>query len=106
MKKTPELSIVESGAIGVSTRRKPDSRGTKLKRSIIDEYGVDDPANLELLEQISAAVDRLDAVEQRIARDGVMTRGERGLRPHPLLKTEATLRGFIVRSIGRLGVAP
>jgi Phage terminase, small subunit len=106
MKKTPELTVIEADANGTSTRRKPDTRGAKLKQSILTEYGLDDPANAELLEQICSAIDRLDAVAQRIARDGVMLRGQRGQRPHPLLKIEATLRGFVVRSLAKLGVAP
>jgi len=41
----------------------------------------------------------------RIAADGVMVKGQRGQRAHPLLKIEATLRGFVVRSLGKLGIA-
>jgi hypothetical protein len=97
--------VIETDATDAATRRKPDSRGAKLKQSILTEYGIDDPANIELLEHICAAVDRLDAVAERISRDGMMVKGQRGQRPHPLLKVEATLRGFVVRSLAKLGTA-
>jgi hypothetical protein len=106
MRKQPRLTVIEADANGTSTRRNPPSRGAKLRESLLSEYELDDPASALLLEQVCAAVDRLDAVEARIARDGLMPRGQRGPRPHPLLKVEHTLRGFVVRSLAKLGVAP
>jgi hypothetical protein len=105
MKKMPELTIIETGANGTSTRRKPPSRGAKLRESLLTEYELDDPASAELLEHVCTAIDRLDDITERIARDGIMMKGQRGPRPHPLLKIEATLRGFVVRSLVKVGVA-
>ena len=76
-----------------------------MKQSILTDFEFDDPASAELVEQVCAAIDRLDDVTARIAADGVMVKGQRGPRPHPLLKIEATLRGFVVRSLARLGIA-
>jgi hypothetical protein len=106
MKKNPQLTIIETDATGTSTSRKAPSRGARLKATIAADYEIDDSAHIELLEQVCAAVDRLDDVTARISADGVMVRGQRGLRPHPLLQIEAKLRGFVCRSLAKLGLAP
>lgn len=50
MRKSPKLTIVETDANGTTSRRKPDSRGTKLKQSLLTEYELDDPASAVILE--------------------------------------------------------
>jgi Phage terminase, small subunit len=106
MKKTPKLTVIETTPTASSPRRNSDSRGAKLRQSILSEFEIEDAAGTVILDQICAAVDRLDGISEQIRADGVMVKGRTGRRPHPLLKSETTLRAFIVRSLAKLGLEP
>jgi hypothetical protein len=60
----------------------------------------------ELLLQCCLAKDRLERLAAQINADGevIRTRGG-GLKAHPALRDELATRGFIVRTLGKLGIS-
>ena len=48
--------------------------------------------------------DRVQTMAAQIASDGPAIRTKAGIRAHPLLKEETAGRGFIVRTLSKLGV--
>jgi len=73
----------------------------------MSDFDIEDAAGQEILTQTCAAIDRLDEITWCIAQaGGAMVKGQRGLKVNPLLKLEATLRVFVVRSLAKLGLEP
>jgi hypothetical protein len=89
-----------------STRGSPpanlDKPGLTLWRSIRREIEFDDAGSFELLAQICLAEDRVSAISNQIAREGLTIETKHGLKEHPLLKSELGLRAFIARSLVKL----
>jgi hypothetical protein len=101
----PPLTVVEPDATAASPRAKSLSRGAKLAQEIERDFEELDAADRERIKQIARAVDRLDDIERAIDADGgVMAQGVRRRRVHPLLKVEASLRGYITRELRAFGV--
>jgi hypothetical protein len=98
-KKRPHLTVVSPGANADSPRRKSPSSGAKLRQAILAGYELE-AGGTALLDETCLVRDRLDDITERIGRDGVMLRGK----PHPLLKTEASLRALVCRNLTRLGL--
>jgi hypothetical protein len=67
-------------------------------------YEIADAGGIELLLQCCEMQDRVQSMAVQIAADGPVIRTKAGIRAHPLLKDEATGRGFIVRTLSKLGV--
>lgn len=64
-----------------------------------------DAGGLALLAQIYAATDRAQALAEAIERDGATLRRRSGnVRVHPVIGAELSLRAFISRGLGRLGL--
>jgi hypothetical protein len=76
-----------------------------LWTSIQREYRITDVGGIELLMQVCCACDRMQSFTDQINADGPMLRSKTGMRSHPLLKEELAARGFIVRTLQRLGVS-
>jgi hypothetical protein len=102
--KKPPLSVVGSTPAGVQPARKLGVHGMASWRAIQAEYRIDDCGGVELLTQICAATDRLEAMSAQINRDGEMIRTKTGMRAHPLIREETALRAFITRAIEKLGI--
>src|SRR6516162_1389042 len=107
MAKTPEkppLSIVSSETTGISPPRPLGSDGKTLWDRVQREYAISDVGGVEILAQICAAEDRVEALREQINTDGAIIRTRNGLKANPLLRDETALRAFIVRTIERLGL--
>jgi hypothetical protein len=89
-----------------STRGSPPPNlgktGLTLWRSIRREIEPEDAGSFELLAQICLAEDRVAAISNQIAREGLTIESKHGLKEHPLLKSELGLRAFIARSLVKL----
>ena len=68
------------------------------------EFNVTDSGGIELLSQCCEASDLVARLSEQIAHDGLTIGGRQGLRSHPLLREQTSLRAFIVRILGKLGV--
>lgn len=69
------------------------------------EYDIVDRGGIEILAQVCAANDRVEALAAQINDDGETVRSRTGvLKGHPCLKDELALRAFICRGLERLGL--
>jgi hypothetical protein len=102
-KKPPNLVALSS-----STRARPPGTlgeaGLSLWNRILAAYDIADAGGVEMLYQACAAADRADRLRAQIDQDGEVIRGRSGIRAHPAIKDELTARGFIVRTLHRLGL--
>jgi hypothetical protein len=112
MEKPPKPLAVVSPQPGADRRstspqppRKLGKPGLALWGAIQREYRVTDVGGIELLMQACLAADRMQGLTDQIDADGVMIRTKVGARANPLLKEELAARGFIVRTLARLGVS-
>lgn len=78
--------------------------GKGLWADITAAYEFSDRASYETLFQACAAADRAERCRVAIDRDGELVRTRTGEREHPLLKAEMAARGFVVRTLARLGL--
>jgi hypothetical protein len=102
--KKPTLTIVQPNGTGFQPPRPLGEHGLKLWQAVQAQYRVQDIGGVELLVQACAGVDRLEALAARIAQDGEVIRGATGLRAHPLLREETALRGFVCKTLQKLGI--
>lgn len=74
-------------------------------RQLIQEYGIDDPAGLLLLQTGMEAFDRMKAAQAEIARDGQTIADRFGQpKPHPLLATERDARAQLLAALKSLNL--
>ena len=79
--------------------------GLQLWSAVRGEFHISDAGGVELLLQACQASDRLAALAARIEADGeVVTTAGGGLKAHPGLREETSLRSFICRTLARLGI--
>ncbi|MBV8444098.1 MAG: hypothetical protein JO312_26665 [Hyphomicrobiales bacterium] len=100
----PRLTVVEPGATGVEPPRPLGEHGRRLWDQVHREYQVDDVAGVELLAQAAAALDRAESLAGRIQEDGELLRTPSGLKCHPAIREELSARGFVVRTMMKLGL--
>jgi hypothetical protein len=107
MEKPPKpLAVVpERRPTSPQPPRKLGEPGLTLWTSIQREYRITDVGGIELLLQCCHAVDRMKELTDQIDADGPTIRSKAGLRSHPLLKEELAIRGFVVRTLARLGIS-
>src|SRR6516225_7583054 len=107
MEKPPKpLAVVpERRPTSPQPPRKLGEPGLTLWTSIQREYRITDCGGIELLMQACLAADRMQGFTDQINADGLMIRTKTGMRSHPLLKEELAARGFIVRTLQRLGIS-
>jgi len=107
MEKPPKpLAVVpERRPTSPEPPRKLGEPGLALWTSIQREYRITDVGGIELLMQACLAADRKQGFTDQINEDGLMLRSKTGMRSHPLLKEELAARGFIVRTLQRLGIS-
>ena len=104
MPKKPALTVVQPAAIGTEPPRKLGKPGTDLWHAINAGFCIDDAGGIETLLQICSAADRVEALAERIRKDGEVIYVKGVPRAHPALKEETALRSFIGRGLARLGV--
>src|ERR1700722_18098885 len=112
MKKTaapPRLTLVEPGLTGSQPSRPLGAHGQALWRKTTTEYRIEDAAGVEMLTQACQALDRAEGLADRIAEDGDNIRtptriyGPPGMRAPPGIRGELAARGFVVRTLQKLG---
>jgi hypothetical protein len=103
--KKPSLEIVTSSTpTGTQPPRELGEHGLNLWRTITSEYDISDAGGMEILLQVCAATDRVEALAARISEDGEVITIRGALRSHPLLRDELQGRAFICRGLQRLGL--
>jgi hypothetical protein len=79
--------------------------GMGLWRSILEQYAIEDAGGRELLHTACSALDRAEALRKQIDEDGEIVTSSKGIaRVHPGLKMEMSLRGFVCRTLAKLGL--
>jgi len=78
--------------------------GRRFWDGVLTEYAIADVGGRVLLAQACAALDRAEALRERIDADGEIIDGPSGPRDHPGLKHELASRAFVTRAIVRLGL--
>ena len=102
---SPPLRIVgELDVTGSQPSRALGEHGLRLWRRATSEYAIDDVAGVEMLTLACEATDRIQALSDRIREDGETVRTPTGLKAHPLLKEELAHRGFVTRTLTKLGL--
>lgn len=108
MAEKPNLSAVPTGIPPAATAPPPPATlgeaGADLWRRVMSAYRIEDVGGLEMLAQCCAACDRAAALAALIERDGAVIYSKYGPRSHPAIKDEIACRGFIVRTVHRLGL--
>jgi hypothetical protein len=101
MAKAP-LTVVEPASTGISPPRKLGRHGMDLWRTVQSEYAISDAGGIELLMQACGAIDRVEALAERIQADGevILVRGVP--KPHPALQAELAARSLVCRSTSKL----
>jgi hypothetical protein len=99
-----KITLVDPTATVASPPRKLGRAGAALWQSVMGEYQIEDCGGIELLAQACAALDRVEALAERIDADGEIVHGRQGPRPHPCLRDELAGRSFVVRTLERLGL--
>jgi hypothetical protein len=102
--KPPHLTLVEPGAIGLQPSRPLGEHGRALWAKVSSEYDVSDAAGTEMLTQACQACDRAEAVAACVEADGEMVRTPQGIKVHPAIREELSARGFVVRTLQKLGL--
>ena len=104
MPKKPPLTIVTPDATTSEPPRPLGRHGTGLWCKVMSEYRIDDAGGIELLAQACGALDRVEALGERIAEDGEIIYGKAGPKAHPALKEQLAARAFLVRTLQKLGL--
>jgi hypothetical protein len=100
----PPLTVIDPATTGISPPRKLGQHGLSLWNSVQNAYRIDDVGGIELLAQVCAAADRVEALAGRISADGEVIHTRTGPKAHPALRDELAGRSFIVRTLERLGL--
>ena len=100
----PPPTMVDPASTGVSPPRKLGQHGLSLWNSVQIAYRIDDVGGIELLAQVCAASDRVEALAEQINVDGEVIYSPVGPKAHPALRDELAGRAFIVRTLERLGL--
>lgn len=78
--------------------------GRRLWDRVTSEYDISDASGVEMLTLACEATDRIQSLTARIREDGETVRTPAGVKAHPPLKEELACRGFVVRTLQRLGL--
>jgi hypothetical protein len=104
----PPLRIVGDlgapGPQGPQPFRPLGEHGDKLWRRATAEYAIDDVAGVEMLTQACQALDRAEALAACVEADGEIVRTPQGIKTHPAIREELSARGFVVRTLQKLGL--
>jgi hypothetical protein len=99
---TKKISLISENQ---SPPPKPLGReGMDLWRRLTDSYDIGDEAGRSILWEACMAHQRAEEAAALIATEGLILRSRQGGKENPLVKTELSLRGFVVRTLGKLGL--
>ena len=110
MKKSgkPPLRIVGDlgapGLQGPQPSRPLGKHGAQLWARVLEEYDVSDASGVEMLTQACQTLDRAEALATCIQADGEIVRTPQGIKAHPAIREELSCRGFVVRTLQKLGL--
>jgi hypothetical protein len=102
-KKPRPLHLVADGA-GPQPSRTLGKHGQRLWSRIVSEFVIEDAAGIELLTQACQACDRAEALAGHVAEEGEIVRTPTGIKAHPGIREELACRGFVVRTLQKLGL--
>jgi len=102
----PPFSVISALPVQIPDPPRPlSAHGRQLWDRVQTEYAISDVGGVEILAQICAAQDRVEALRARIDGDGETVYTRSGMpRAHPALRDELQLRSFIVKSLEKLGL--
>jgi hypothetical protein len=100
----PHLTVIGPGLSGPQPSRPLGEHGQALWGKVTREYAIEDAAGIETLTQCCQAVDLAEALSARIAEDGEIIRTMNGIKAHPAIKDGLAARGFVVRTLRKLGL--
>jgi hypothetical protein len=104
MPSRPPLTVVDPDPSLPTPPRALGRHGMALWQTVQAEYAIEDPGGIELLAQACAAVDRVEALAERINADGEVLITKGVPKPHPALREELSARSFVCRTLERLGL--
>jgi hypothetical protein len=104
MRRKPDLTIVEPDTNGTQPPCTLGKPGVTLWRTLTANYHFEDAGGIEMLAQLCGAVDRVEALSERIRADGEVIYVKGVPRANPCLKEELALRAFVCRTLQRLGL--
>jgi hypothetical protein len=102
--KPPLRIVAKPDVTGPRPSRSLGEHGQRLWSHVVAEYEVGDAAGIELLTQACQAVDRAEALAGHVAEDGEIVRTPNGIKAHPAIREELACRGFVVRTLQKLGL--
>jgi hypothetical protein len=103
-KVVPTRAPIRSGPIPAPSHLEEPER--ELFRSIVNEFRIDDAGSIELLVTACEAHQRCRLAREQIDKAGMIITDRFGMRPHPLLKTEASARAAYLASLRALNLEP
>lgn len=98
------MTLVPPGETRFPPPRPLGTYGAALWGRVMDEYQLEDSGGVELLALACQALDRAEALREKIDRDGEVLDGEKGPRDHPGLRHELANRAFVAKTLDRLGL--
>jgi hypothetical protein len=104
MSRKPTLNVIEPGASSPQPPRPLGPHGRSLWQRVMAEYAIADTGGVELLTLAAQALDRAEALSERIAQDGEVTYTKGGPKAHPAIRDETACRAFVVRTLQKLGL--
>jgi hypothetical protein len=105
MPKHPPLSTVLSATTSLAPPRKLGPHGLNLWNSVQAEYRIEDCGGREILAQACEGLDRAEQLAAAIEVDGPVIRTRTGVpKAHPACRDEIAARGFVVRTLQKLGL--
>jgi hypothetical protein len=102
--KPPHLTVIGSDLTASQPPRPLGEHGRALWDRVRREYDVSDVAGSELLCLAGQALDRAESLAERIREDGEIVRTPGGIKAHPAVREELSARGFVVRTLTKLGL--
>lgn len=103
--KTPFKIVTSSPLTGQQPPpRRLGEHGLNLWHTITSAYDISDAGGIEVLMQVCAATDRVEALAEQIDREGETITVKGVPKSHPLLRDEIQIRAFICRGLQRLGL--
>jgi hypothetical protein len=104
MGKSPPFTVVKGSSSAPEPAATLGDAGRTLWDRILSAYDIQDPGGLEMLTQACHAADRAARLARVIDEQGEVIHTKTGLRSHPCIRDEIQARGFIVRTLAKLGL--
>jgi hypothetical protein len=96
--------LADLDATGPQPSRPLGEHGMRLWRQLVSEYFLEDASGIVMLSQACTALDRAEALAERISADGEIVATPMGIKAHPGIREELAARGFVVRTLQKFGL--